>query len=188
MTFVDPIAMYMAGYRYNQPTHLSHMFIMCHAFAYFTFDSIIEIIYGTDDLLTNLHHVIVLISNYCHMKGQYGGFEYLVMHWLAEVSNPSLILRTIWKLTNKTNTWYYHLNDRIFAGIFIVVRMLLAPVTLLWVFEGDNVLFTCKVGYVFIILISFLWGSTILYNIALALKSAFDVQETKDKGQVPAIV
>jgi len=50
---------------------------MCHAFAYFTYDSIIEIYYGTDDFLTNLHHVIVLVSNYCHVKGEFGGFEYV---------------------------------------------------------------------------------------------------------------
>jgi len=67
----------MGGYRWNQPTHLAHMVVMCHAFAYFTYDSIIEIYYGTDDFLTNLHHVIVLVSNYCHVKGEFGGFEYV---------------------------------------------------------------------------------------------------------------
>ena len=73
---IDPIVIYLGGYRYNQPTHLYHMFVMCHALAYFVFDSVIEIIYGTDDVLTNIHHIVVIYANYCHMKGPYGGFEY----------------------------------------------------------------------------------------------------------------
>jgi len=76
LCYIDPVAMYLGGYRYNQPTHLYHMFVMCHAFAYFFFDSVIEIMYGTDDALTNIHHVIVLVVNYTHMNRTYGGFEF----------------------------------------------------------------------------------------------------------------
>jgi len=184
----NPVAMYLGGYRYNQPTHLYHMFVMCHAFAYFFFDSVIEIMYGTDDALTNIHHVIVLVVNYTHMNRTYGGFEFCLLYWLAEVTNPFLILRTVWKITGNTNTWYYNLNDKIFAASFILVRMVLSQFGLIYIFEGDNVLFVSKIGFLFIIYISFLWGFVILYNIAVVVKGAFETVETKDKGQIPVVV
>lgn len=91
-------------------------------------------------------------------------------------------------MTKNTKHPWAEVNDRIFAGIFIMNRIILAPITTLYLFEGDNVLFTCKMGYVLVIFISWIWGSTIFYNIALAVKGAFETKETKDKGQVPWIV
>jgi hypothetical protein len=69
--------MYYGEYRYNQPNHLLHQMLMIHAFAYFIYDSIIEVYYGTDDLLTNLHHVCVVAMTYFHIKSQTSGFEYI---------------------------------------------------------------------------------------------------------------
>ena len=53
------------------------MILMIHSFSYFVYDSIIEIYYGTDDFLTNAHHVVVLAATYFHIRNQYGGFEYI---------------------------------------------------------------------------------------------------------------
>ncbi len=53
------------------------MFLICHAFAYFTYDSIIEMYYGTDDMLTNLHHVVVVISTSFFFFNKFGGYEYI---------------------------------------------------------------------------------------------------------------
>ena len=104
------------------------------------------------------------------------------MHFLAEVTNPFLIMRTVWKITGNTSTWYYSLNDRLFAGSFIIVRMVWSPFVLIYIFEGDNVLFANKIGFVFIIYISYLWGFVVLYNIAVVVKESFQAFETKDKG------
>ena len=43
-----------------------------------------------------------------------------------------------------TNTWYYKLNDKIFAAIFIIARLFVSPVLLFYCFEGDNILFVTK--------------------------------------------
>ncbi len=51
--------------------------LICHAMAYFLYDSIIEIYYGTDDFLTNMHHVVVLISTSFFFFNRYGGYEYI---------------------------------------------------------------------------------------------------------------
>ena len=50
---------------------------MCHAFAYFVYDSIIEVYYGTDDMLTNCHHVIVVGCTYFHLRNRIGGYEFI---------------------------------------------------------------------------------------------------------------
>ena len=155
LKFLDPLAIYYGGYRYNQPSHLMHMALMVHSFAYFVFDSIIEVIYGTDDILTNIHHVCVVSMSYFHIKGQYGGFEYMgnihlliyiVLHLMAEVSNPFLILRTILKIKGMRNSTLYMLNDIAFAGIFILVRMILSPLCLVYLMEGDKILLASKFG------------------------------------------
>jgi hypothetical protein len=69
--------MYYGGYRYDQPNHLYHMFLICHSFAYFAYDSIIEVYYGTDDLLTNAHHIVVVAATYFHIRNTHGGFEFI---------------------------------------------------------------------------------------------------------------
>lgn len=74
---LDPFILYYGGYRYDQANHLYHMILMIHSFSYFVYDSIIEIYYGTDDFLTNAHHVVVLAATYFHIRNQYGGFEYI---------------------------------------------------------------------------------------------------------------
>lgn len=93
------------------------------------------------------------------------------------------------KIAKKTDTWYYAINERLFAGVFIVVRMCLAPFLLLYIYEGDNILFSSKLGFVFVIFISFFWGFKILLNVAVVVKEAFETRETKkDKNTVPFAV
>ena len=48
-----------------------------HATAYFIFDSILEVSYGTDDLLTNCHHACVILVSYFGMRARHSGFEYI---------------------------------------------------------------------------------------------------------------
>jgi hypothetical protein len=74
---IGPIALYEGGFRYNQPNHLYHMGMMVHSGAYFTFDTIIELYYGTTDILMNLHHVFVLAATYFHVRNTYSGWEYM---------------------------------------------------------------------------------------------------------------
>ena len=73
----DPLILYWGGYRYNQPNHLLHKFMISHAFAYFLADSILEIAYGTDDMLMNCHHVASVLVSYFSFRAPHSGFEYL---------------------------------------------------------------------------------------------------------------
>lgn len=85
----------------------------------------------------------------------------------------------------KKDTWYYKLNDKIFAAVFLVARLILSPVIMIYIYEGNNVLFVSKFGMCLVVFIQYLWGLKILYNIGLLLKEIFETQETKDKGSMP---
>jgi hypothetical protein len=63
-----------------------------HATAYFVFDSILEISYGTDDMLTNLHHACVILVSYFGMRAGHSGFEYIgnIFMFNESFSAPSL--------------------------------------------------------------------------------------------------
>jgi len=74
---LDPLALYYGGYRYNQPNHLYHYFVVCHASAYFLYDSIIEKLYHTDDVLTNFHHLVVLGVSYFAIRAPHSMYEYI---------------------------------------------------------------------------------------------------------------
>lgn len=53
------------------------MFMITNSFAYFIFDTLIEIIYGTDDMLTNIHHAVCLTVSYFCFCAPHSGFEFL---------------------------------------------------------------------------------------------------------------
>ncbi|CDW75199.1 transmembrane protein [Stylonychia lemnae] len=186
---IDPLILYYGGYRYDQPNHLYHMILMVHSFAYFTYDSIIEIYYGTDDFLTNSHHVVVLLASFTHVINRYGGFEYignsikfflnthLVLHLTAEISNPFLILRTVLKISGMKETTLYAVNDVIFATTFLFLRMIVTPCILVYMLEGHNILVADKVGTAFILFIQLFWCYRIIYLILEKIR-----ESSKDKS------
>lgn len=73
----DPFVFYYSGYRYNQPNHILHVIMITNSFAYFIFDTIIETAYGSDDFLTNCHHVICNAVCYFCYVAPHSGFEFI---------------------------------------------------------------------------------------------------------------
>ena len=153
--------------------------------AYFTYDSIIEIYYGTDDLLTNMHHVIVVFSTCFFFFNKYGGFEYIgkilnsnftVLHLIAEISNPFLILRTLLKIVGMKDSKLYEINDIIFATVFLFVRMLLTPLAMIYMYEGKNVLTAAKIGTQFVLFIQLFWCYRVLFLIAEKAKNSYNTK------------
>eukprot|EP00347_Sterkiella_histriomuscorum_P002553 403367705 len=181
----NPIILYMGSYRFNQPSHLYHKMLIAHAFAYFLFDTIIELSYNASDILINAHHIVVLWCSYSHQTNTFGGYEYCMLHLLAEVSNPFLQIRTALRICGKTETWYYKLNEKLFAGVFIIARLILSPIIMIYIYEGNNVLFITKFGMCLVVFIQYLWGLKILYNIGLMIKGAFKTEGDNEKGNIP---
>jgi hypothetical protein len=100
LKIIDPIVLYMGGYRYNSDNSIYHMYMISHATAYFVFDSIIEVAYGTADMLTNVHHVVVLFVSYFGMKAPHSGFEYLSNQYLLKPFSITLACRSFQPFLN----------------------------------------------------------------------------------------
>jgi hypothetical protein len=138
------------------------MFLIYHAFAYFTYDSIIEVYYGTSDLLTNMHHVIVVGATFVHVTTKFGGFEYAFTHFLAEISNPSLVLRTIYKIFGIREGWIFHFNEYFFALSFLSIRLIATPIWMYFIYESYNLIYLHKICISLIMAIQMFWCYRIL--------------------------
>lgn len=148
------------------------MFLMVHSTAYFVFDTIGEYLAGTDDLLTNLHHVCVVGMSVWHLMARTSGFEYLVLHLMAETSNPFIIIRTMLKIRGQKDTKLYRINEIIFAVVFLFVRMLLTPLVLIYLFEADHVIYGSKFGIAFVLYVQLFWCYRVLFMTAQAIYDA----------------
>lgn len=170
----DPLILYFGGFRYNQPNHLSHMFLMVHSMAYFAYDTIIEIYYKTDDMLTNFHHFFVLFGSFFHVRNTYSGYEYILMHLVAELSNPFIIVRTMLKIMNKKDSPLYAACEVLFAAVFILMRLVVTPFLLIAIYEGDNVIYSTKMCISFVQFIQLFWGYRVLLMVFDKVKSIYE--------------
>ena len=59
------------------PNHLLLTFMISNSFAYFIFDTIVEMAYGTDDMLTNCHHAVCLLVSYFCFCAPHSAFEFI---------------------------------------------------------------------------------------------------------------
>lgn len=109
-------------------------------------------------------------------------FLFIVVHFMAEMSNPTLILRTLLKLKGLKNTTVYMVNDIIFAVSFILLRMFLTPPLLIYLLEGDKVIYAVKFGVTFVLYVQLFWCYRILFIVAETLK---DLYEKKLERKVP---
>jgi hypothetical protein len=122
------------------------MVLMTHSLAYFIYDTLIEIYYGTADTITNAHHFIVLAGTVMHVRSKYNGFEFILCHLIAESSNPFIIIRTLLKLSGDTSSKLYSFNEYLFATVFIVARMIITPILLIVMYEAPHVIYTSKLS------------------------------------------
>ena len=66
------------------------------------------------------------------------------MHLVAEMSNPFLIIRTLYKIKKIRTGWFYDLNERLFAGTFLLMRLVVTPYLLVLVYESENCVYAGK--------------------------------------------
>lgn len=133
-----------------------------HSLAYFTYDSIIEIYYGTSDFLTDMHHFLVVGGTLFHLNTKFTGFEYSMTHLLAEISNPSLVLRTIFKIFGIRSGMIYHLNEYFFAISFVTLRLFATPVWMYFLYEAHNAVYIHKICTSLVMFIQTFWCYRIL--------------------------
>ena len=75
------------------------------------------------------------------------------MHLMAESSNPFIIIRTMLKIRGQRDSKFYRINELVFAGIFIFVRMFLTPLAMIYIYEGDKVIYGSKFGIAFVLFV-----------------------------------
>ena len=100
-----------------------------------------------------------------------------MLHFVAEISNPFLILRTVLKICGMKDTSLYAINDIVFATVFLFARMLVTPLLLIYMLEGNNILVADKVGTSLILYIQLFWCYRIIYLIMEKVRDGY-----KDKA------
>lgn len=81
---------------------------------------------------------------------------------LAEVSNPFLIFRTLLKILGKKDTKFYRVNDIVFAVVFITARVLVTPLLMVYIYEGENILYSVKLGISLVLYVQLFWAYRII--------------------------
>lgn len=91
---------------------------------------------------------------------------------MAESSNPFLIMRSVLKIAGKKDTEIFKMNEKIFAGIYLTVRMFLTPLALIYMYEADQVIYGTKFGVTFVLYIQLFWCYKVLHMTATAINDA----------------
>ena len=65
------------------------------------------------------------------------------MHWVAELSNPFIIIRTVLKIKGQRGA-LKDINEVLFAGTFITMRLFITPVLMIALYESDHCVYTTK--------------------------------------------
>ncbi|TNV78207.1 hypothetical protein FGO68_gene11598 [Halteria grandinella] len=128
---------------------------------------------GSDDFLTNLHHACVIGMSLWHLCSRTSGFEYILLHFIAEVSNPFLIMRTVFKIRNIKGSTFEAINKYTFAVIFIIARALVTPLAMIYIYEADKVIYGTKFGVAFVLFVQLFWVYRVLNLSAAALHEGF---------------
>ena len=91
---------------------------------------------------------------------------------MAESSNPFLIMRSMLKIAGKRNTQAYKINELVFVAIYLPVRMVITPLALIYMYEGDQVIYGTKFGVTFVLYIQLFWCYKVLHMAAGSLRDA----------------
>ena len=83
------------------------------------------------------------------------------------------------KLLNKKDTSLYKINEVLFASIFLLARVILTPLFLIYMFEGHNVLYSIKLGVSFILYVQLFWAYRILYLLFEGAREPYVKKEKK---------
>ena len=132
------LSFYYYGFELNREAVYVHHLIIINSSAYFIYDLIMEWYYNILDLVTAIHHLCSILLPMYFFWNKYGGDEYLMTLFLAEVSNPCLITRTILKSLKKTDTNYFTWIEAFFAVSFLLIRVFIAPFWMEYVFRAEN--------------------------------------------------
>lgn len=82
-------------------------------------------------------------------------------------------MRTVLKITGKRDSQLYFLNEIVFAAIFIIVRVLIAPWFLIYIFESAGTAYPLKLGVCITLFVGLLWANRIIELVFEALRAPY---------------
>ena len=92
------------------------------------------------------------------------------MHIVAELSNPFLIIRSVMKIFKVRTGAFYTINERLFAGTFLLMRMIVTPLLMIAIYEADNCIYTTKLCIGVVLFIQLFWCYKILILLCQAVE------------------
>ena len=163
----------------NGPNNDAHTLVIVHSLGYFIFDTLHEAAFAglLQDTMMLVHHVLALTPLAYMVTQSYGGAEIAIALFLAECSNPFILIRNLYKHAAwPTESLFYKINELVFAFSFIVTRALLSPFALYFTYTGSNVPLMLKLMCSGLTFISFLW---VIKIINLLWKRIGDLVDSK---------
>ena len=110
--------------------------------------------------------------------------NYLVTHWLAELSNPFLIIRTMMRINGTKGSTLYKYNEICFAVVFLIIRNFVTPVWMIAVYEADNCIYTTKLCVSAVLYIQLFW----CYKIWVMVLEKLKTINEENKKETPAFL
>ena len=100
-------------------------YCMAVSLSYFIYDCLYCIVTFEFDAV--VHHIFTIGGLTSGVVNQKSGVELVGCLFLMEVSNPSLHLRSLLREMRMKDSMFSTLNDLLFAGLFLVCRLVLGP-------------------------------------------------------------
>jgi hypothetical protein len=83
------------------------------------------------------------------------------------------------KIRGQRGSTLYAINELIFAFVFLLCRVILTPLFLIYMFEAENVLYSIKMGVTIILFVQLFWAYRIIEMIFEAIREPYIKKEKK---------
>ena len=97
-------------------------FILAHSVGYYILDALVCNYYGLTDTIMNVHHICVIVGFTGTMAGTHASSDVIEALFLAELTNPFFITRSISEVFAMGKETFIGINNLIFLVMFSVVR------------------------------------------------------------------
>ena len=161
------------GYE-NSDFQNTFMLISC---SYFLYDMIACIVLKISNLPMFFHHMSCIFGMYTSVYYNSSATEIIRAILVAEVTNPIMHLREIFKNYDLGKTKFYLLLDLIFMGLYIISRLVFGlPVIMLTVFCEGNLILVKITG-------AFIWLQSVFFTYKMISILKFRYAEYKERSE-----
>jgi hypothetical protein len=125
--------------------------------AYFTYDTIVEVYYGTHDAGILFHHFASIGVCGGVAYETYGGSAMVNGLFCAEMSGPCYIIRCAWKRQKLEHTWKFHVMVWVYSSLYILSRGIGYSINIYNIANALNIPFYIKAVFLPALYVSYGW-------------------------------